>query len=328
MKLFLLKIRLDAEIQGKNNLLYPEELVNRLPDEVILQRQQFDARRLQIETSTSLFRQKVNLARSELRELESQSRAVTNNLRMGKKRFEMSKRLLNEGLTIETEHLQLEAELQRLKSQAQTLKSSLPQAKETLTAAEIQIKELTNQFKSAAQEEMSKTEKAIEDIEQLLSSSNEQGMRTMIRSPIGGTVKNLLHDTVGKVIRPSDTIMEIVPTVSSLIIEAKLKPGDRPFVVPNQSAIIKLSAYDYVRFGSLKGRVTMVASVVSVDENGESFFKVFVETYKSFLGDDPMLFKVSPGMLATVDIHTGEKSLMDYLVMPVLQLNHKAFRER
>jgi adhesin transport system membrane fusion protein len=327
-KLFLSKARLDAEVQGINNFEYPEELAKRLPDEVILQRQKFDARRLQLDTSTSLFTQKAKVSREEVKELEAQLRAVMNNLRMGMKRFEMSKNLLNDGLTLETEHLQLEAELQNIKIQAQTLKSSVPQAKEAVANAENQIKDLNNQFRSAAREEIFKKEKAIERIQKLLDSSDEQGMRTMIRSPIDGLVKNLIYNTVGKIVRAGEPIMEIVPTEVSLIVEAKLKPADRPFVVLNQSAIVKLSAYDYVRFGTLEGRVTMVAPVASIDENGESYFKVHVQTYKSFLGDDPMLFKIAPGMLATVDIHTGEKSLMDYLIMPILQLNHKAFRER
>ena len=326
--LMLLKIRLDAEIQGKDDLVYPEELVKRLPEEVNSQRQQFASRRLKIESSLSLFLQKVKLARNELREFEAQLRAVTNNLRMSKKRFDMSKNLLKEGLIVQTEHLELEAELQRLEVQAQSLRTSFPLAQKTVADAEIQIKEFSNQFKSAVQEEKSKTEKIIERLEQSLSSTNEQGLRTMIRSPIDGIVKNLLYDTVGNVIEPSETIMEIIPSETSLVVEARLKPEDRPFVVSNQSAIVKLLAYDYVRFGVLKGRVTMVAPVASIDEKGEPFFKVFVETYKSFLGDDPMHFKVSPGMFATVDIHTGEKSLMDYLIMPVLQLKHKAFRER
>ena len=327
-KLSLTKIRLEAEVKGKDTLIYPENLVKRLHEEVILQRQKFDAGRLQLESSTSSLIQKIKSARSELSDLEAQVRAVANNLRMGNKRFEMSRNLLNEGLIVETEHLQIEAEIQRLKEQAQILKSSLPQAKEAVVDAETQIKVMRNQFQSAAEEELFKTEKKIEGIERMLASSDEEGMRTMIRSPIDGTVKNLLYDTVGEIVSPGETIMEIVPAEASLVVEARLKPEDRPFVALNQLATVKLSAYDFVRFGVLKGHVTMVAPVASISENGVSFFKVLVQTNKSFLGEDPMLFKVSPGMLATVEIHTGEKSLMEYLIMPVLQLNHKAFRER
>lgn len=327
-KLSLTKIRLEAEVKGKDTLIYPENLVKRLHEEVILQRQKFDAGRLQLESSTSSLIQKIKSARSELSDLEAQVRAVANNLRMGNKRFEMSRNLLNEGLIVEKEHLQIEAEIQRLKEQAQILKSSLPQAKEAVVDAETQIKVMRNQFQSAAEEELFKTEKQIEGIERMLASSDEEGMRTMIRSPIDGTVKNLLYDTVGELVSPGETIMEIVPAEASLVVEARLKPEDRPFVALNQLATVKLSAYDFVRFGVLKGHVTMVAPVASISENGVSFFKVLVQTNKSFLGEDPMLFKVSPGMLATVEIHTGEKSLMEYLIMPVLQLNHKAFRER
>ena len=218
--------------------------------------------------------------------------------------------------------------MQRLKVQEQTLSSSIPQAKEKVIVAETQIRELTNQFRSKSQIELAKTEKTIVRIEKLLASPDDQGMRTMIRSPINGVIKNLMYESVGNVIRPNEPIMEIVPTEVSLVVEAKLKPADRPFVVSNQSAIVKLSAYDHARFGALRGSVTSVSPVASIDESGKSFFKVFVRTYKSFLGNDPRNFKISPGMLATVDIYTGEKTLMDYLITPVMQLNQKAFRER
>ena len=327
-KLFLLKIRLNAEVQGKNNLEYSEKYEKSLSKEIILQRQKFDARRLQIESLASLFAEKAKLARREVREFEEQLRAVKNNLRMSMKRYAMSKNLLNDGLIIESEHLQLESELQRLKVQEQTLSSSIPQAKEKVIVAETQIRELTNQFRSKSQIELAKTEKTIVRIEKLLASSDDQGMRTMIRSPINGVIKNLMYESVGNVIRPNEPIMEIVPTEVSLVVEAKLKPADRPFVVSNQSAIVKLSAYDHARFGALRGSVTSVSPVASIDESGKSFFKVFVRTYKSFLGNDPRNFKISPGMLATVDIYTGEKTLMDYLITPVMQLNQKAFRER
>ncbi len=327
-KLFLLKIRLNAEVQGKNNLEYSEKHEKSLSKEIILQRQKFDARRLQIESLASLFAEKAKLARREVREFEEQLRAVKNNLRMSMKRYAMSKNLLNDGLIIESEHLQLESELQRLKVQEQTLSSSIPQAKEKVIVAETQIRELTNQFRSKSQIELAKTEKTIVRIEKLLASPDDQGMRTMIRSPINGVIKNLMYESVGNVIRPNEPIMEIVPTEVSLVVEAKLKPADRPFVVSNQTAIVKLSAYDHARFGALRGSVTSVSPVASIDESGKSFFKVFVRTYKSFLGNDPRNFKISPGMLATVDIYTGEKTLMDYLITPVMQLNQKAFRER
>ena len=275
-----------------------------------------------------MFAQKVKQRSEEVIELENQLKAFENNLRLSVKRFDMSKALLNDGLTQEPEHLQIEAEFQSLKVQVQNLRSSVPRAKEAVKEAESQIKDVHDRFISLAQEELVRTEQTIDRIRLLLASSDEQDKRTMIRSPTDGVVKKIMHNKIGEIIRPSETIIEILPTEDTLVIEARLKPIDRAFVVLNQPAIVKLSAYDYVRFGGLDGRVTMVAPIANIDENGEPYFKVLVQTYKSYLGNNPKLFKITPGMQATVDIHTGEKSLIEYLFTPVLHLKHKAFRER
>jgi len=122
--------------------------------------------------------------------------------------------------------------------------------------------------------------------------------------------------------------MEIVPTGASLVIDARLNPVDRGYVTLQQHVVVKLSTYDFARYGGLDGEVIMVAPDTIIDEKGEPYFRVLVKTEKTYLGDDPKLYKISPGMQATIDIHTGEKSVMEYLIRPVLKLKSEAFRER
>jgi membrane fusion protein, adhesin transport system len=98
--------------------------------------------------------------------------------------------------------------------------------------------------------------------------------------------------------------------------------------VLDQPVVVKLSTYDFARFGGLDGKVSMVAPDTSIDENGETYFRIFVQTDKTYLGDNPDQYKITPGMQATVDIHTGEKSVMEYLLKPVFKLKDEAFRER
>jgi adhesin transport system membrane fusion protein len=324
----LLKARFGAEAQGSSNFEFPEEVAKRRPMQVIAQRQNFEARRRQLDLSTNSFAQTVNQRRQEVKELEAQLRAVMNNLRLGIKRFEMSKNLLKDGLTPEMEHLQLEAEVQGLQGEAQSLKSSVPRAKAAVSKAEGEVNVERNRYRSAARKELVKVEHTIDSIQALMTSAGEQGMRTMIRSPIDGVVQKMNYNTIGGIIRPGEPIMEIVPTGASLVIDAKLNPADRAFVVQKQPVVVKLSSYDYTHFGGLDGHVTMVAPNTSFDKKGEPYFRVLVQTDKNYLGNDPDLYKITPGMQATVDIHTGEKSVMEYLIMPVLKLKHEAFRER
>ena len=140
-------------------------------------------------------------------------------------------------------------------------------------------------------------------------------------------VKNLRHTTSGGVIRPGEPIMEIVPTRDRLVVEVRLDPRDIGHVRVGQKAVVKISTYDYIRYGGLEGTVANIGADATTDRNGNTFFKVFVETDHSALGENNEL-PIIPGMQATVDIHTGEKPVLTYLIQPVLKLKHEAFRER
>ncbi|MDP4795948.1 MAG: HlyD family efflux transporter periplasmic adaptor subunit, partial [Rhodospirillales bacterium] len=141
-------------------------------------------------------------------------------------------------------------------------------------------------------------------------------------------VKNMRYNAVGNVVKPGEPIMEIVPTGDQLVVEAKLNPIDRGYVTVGQAATVKISTYDFARYGGLKGEVIRVAPDSSTDEDGAPYFRVVVQTDKNYLGYNEGDLPITPGMQATVDIHTGKKSVMDYLVKPVLKLRHEAFRER
>lgn len=122
--------------------------------------------------------------------------------------------------------------------------------------------------------------------------------------------------------------MEIVPTGDRLVVEAKLSPTDRGYVSHGQPAVVKVTAYDFVRYGGLDGTVVSVAPDSSTDHNGIPYFRVIVETEKTYLGAEEGNLPITPGMQATVDIHTGENTVMTYLIKPVLKLRSEAFRER
>ncbi|MGY8991863.1 MAG: hypothetical protein ACKVHL_09775 [Rhodospirillales bacterium] len=126
----------------------------------------------------------------------------------------------------------------------------------------------------------------------------------------------------------SGRIMEIVPTGENLVINARLSPTDRAFVEANQKVTVKLSAYDYARYGGLKGNVQMVAPDSSTDDKGNPYFRLVVETEKTYLGEKEGEYPITPGMQATVDVHTGTKTVMDFLIKPVLKLKHEAFTQR
>ncbi|MHA1597543.1 MAG: HlyD family type I secretion periplasmic adaptor subunit [Alphaproteobacteria bacterium] len=324
----LLKARLEAEARGKRTVAFPKEAAGRRPEQAVAQRQNFEARRRQLASSLNSLSQTVIQRRQEVKELEARLKAVTKNLSLARERFKMSASLLADGLTAKMEHLQLEAEVESLEGEMGSLQPSIPRARSAVAEAESRVNEERQRFRSAARDELVGAEQAIGRIKELLAEATEQGQRALIHSPIAGIIQNLKYNTIGGIVRPGEPIMEIVPTGASLVIDARLKPVDRGYVTLEQMVVVKLSTYDYARYGGLDGTVIMVAPDSTMDEKGEPYFRVLVKTGKTYLGDDPELYRISPGMQATIDIHTGEKTVMEFLIRPVLKLKSEAFRER
>lgn len=323
----LVKARLEAEADGID-LAFPEDVADRRPAIVAAQRQAFDARQRELFSTLQVMREQVKQRELEVEELTARARAVESNFNLASERLKMSKSLLSEGLTARMEHLELEAEVENLQGEMGSLKPAMPKAQAAVEEARQRLQESESRFRREAQDQLGKIEENIARIGELLSDATEQGIRAEIKSSINGVVKNMRYNSIGNVVKPGEPIMEIVPTGDQLVVEAKLNPVDRGYVTEGQAATVKISTYDFTRYGGLDGAVIRVAPDSSTDENGAPYFRVVVQTNKNHLGVVEGDLPITPGMQATVDIHTGEKSVMDYLVKPVLKLRHEAFRER
>ena len=300
----------------------------RRPAIVAAQRQAYEARRRELSSTIQVMREQVKQRVLEVEELTARSRAVKSNYRLALERLKMSKSLLAEGLTAKMEHLELEAEVENLDGEMKSLRPSLPKVEAAVEEARQRQQETESRFRREAQDQLGKIEENIARVTELLSDATAQGIRAEIKSSINGVVKNMRYNSIGNVVKPGEPIMELVPTGDRLVVEAKLNPIDRGYVNEGQAATVKISTYDFARYGGLEGIVIRVAPDSSTDEDGAPYFRVVVQTDKNFLGLREGNLPITPGMQATVDIHTGEKSVMDYLVKPVLKLRHEAFRER
>lgn len=325
--LLVKRARLRAEAEG-TPLKFPADLGNGMADIVESERETYASRKREIESSLELLRKQTRQRELEVRELETKLKGREANLRLALKRFAMSKDLVKNDLVPKIEHLALENEVETLRSTVSEFRSSLPKVREALAEAkEREVMTLLN-FRSGVREEMGQVEVAIARNRELLARATDQATRTAINSPIDGIVKNLRYHTIGGVVRPGEAIMEIVPSREKLVVEAKLNPVDVGYVRVGQPAVVKLLTYDFVRYGGLDGTVVNVAPDSTLDREGNPYFRVVIETAKSYVGDTPGSLPITPGMNSIVDIHTGDKSLLTYLIAPVLKLKHEAFRER
>lgn len=326
--LLLSRARLRAEIDG-TPLAFPEDIAKRRPALVLAEQATFDARNAEMQSRLGVARQQVAQRELEVKELEARRRGVEANLRLGRERLGLSSELLKDGLTPRMDHLEIQREIESLSGEAKVLEQGVPRARAALAESRAHQQEVIESFRRKSVEEVSKTELDIARVQEGLTEASDRVERTEIRSPIDGIVKNMRFHTIGGVVRPGEPIMEIVPVGDALVVQAQLSPTDRGYVQVGQKAEVKISTYDFVRYGALHGVVERIAADTNTDQaTGQPYYEVIVRTNKTYLGDRTGELPITPGMQATVDIHTGERSVLNYLIKPVLKLRSEAFRER
>jgi adhesin transport system membrane fusion protein len=325
------RARLLAEVGATQlaPLALPAEPAKRQPDMAAAELKTFEARRRERASASAVLREQLRQRELAVQELEAKKRSTTSNLALARERLKLSENLLAEGLTARMEHLKLQAEVEALEGELAALGPAIPRARAAVGEAEQRLREADDRFRREANDLLGETEEQIARLRELLAEATDQGRRSEIRSPIDGVVKKLRYNTIGGVVAPGDPIMEIVPTEEKLVVTARLNPADRGYVHAGQAATVKITTYDFVRYGGLAGRVIHVAPDTSTDaKSGAAHFEVTVETETGRLGDDTQPLPITAGMEAIVDINTGRRTILTYLMQPVLKLRHEAFRER
>jgi len=325
--LVLQRARLLSEVNG-TDLIFPGDESARQPQLVSAETRSYLARRAALQSSLDVIKNQMEQRRLEVIELETKQRATSNNLRLVRQRLEMSADLLKSGLMPKMEHVQLEGQVEDLEGQLSSVKASIPRAEAALGEAKQRVDEERTKFLRQAQADLATAELDIARSRQLLSQASDQQIRAQITSPTDGIVKNLHVNTLGGVVRGGDPIMEVVPMHEKLQVEAKLSPTDRGYVMVGQKATVKVSAYDYTTYGGLDGRVILVAADTTTVADKPPYYRVLVETDRAWLGEEEEKRVITSGMQATVEIYTGSRSILHYLLKPVLKLKHEAFHER
>jgi membrane fusion protein, adhesin transport system len=321
------KVRLEAEATGVAPV-FPDDLTSRQANVVQAERQSYDARRKELESSVIVLQRQVTQRERDVGEVKARLSAAQRNLGIAEERLRMSTDLLKDKLQSPMEHLEVEREAASIKGELESLRESLPRADAALSEARERVDEMRLKFSREAREQLNELAQNMARVEELMVSATDQQSRTTIRSPITGVVKNMRYTTIGGVVRPGEPVLDIVPSEEKLVIEARLNPMDRGFVRPTQRAMVKFDTYDFARYGGLEGEVISVAPDTTVPEGGAPYFKVIVRTDESFLGSADSPLPIIPGMGASVDIRTGSKSVLSYLLKPVIKLRDEAFRER
>lgn len=320
------KARLESESRGSEPK-FPADLANQFPAVAEAERSTFRARRDELRGALDALSGQSSQGRQRVTELQAKLGSLQATLQLAQQELAVSEDLVKDKLTSQLEHFQRRSAVERLRGEVAMTRQAIPGAQAGQNETDGRRREEEARFRRRAADELGELERKLASLKQDLGRANEQETRALIRSPIDGVVRNVRYQSTGNVVKPGEPIMEIVPVGEDLVIEVNLNPADRGYVTLNQPALVKISAYDYFRYGGLQGKVTAIAADTDTGKDDANFYRVTVSTQRAWLGAEKGQFPITPGMTGEVDIKAHSQSIFWMLIKPVLKLKHEAFRE-
>ncbi|WP_084506855.1 HlyD family type I secretion periplasmic adaptor subunit [Geminicoccus roseus] len=319
--------RLQAQIDGRE-LEFPDEVMDNAPMLARSELSLFQSRQDQLNDQISVLRRQVEQRENELTELANKEQSLAASLELATQELDMATPLAAKGIFSKMDVLRLRRQVLDLQSSLDQARLQKPRAEAALQEANHRIQAVQSEFRSESLRELTLKRTELQSIKEMVSAGADQVRRTEVRSPVRGLIKQIKINTVGGVLPPGGEIMEIVPIEDTLLVEAMVRPSDIAFLRPGLPATVKVTAYDYSIYGGMQGRVEDISADTLADERGETFFRVRVRTERAYLGTEERPLEIIPGMTAQVDILTGKKTVMDYLLKPILRARSEALRER
>jgi len=320
--------RLAAEVAGAEEIAFPEDLAEAFPGVVADERSLFNARREELNSQLGILRQQAEQREQELEELRGNEEQQERSLELAREELGVYSGL-SAGVVPQVEILRLRREVNDLAGQLEATRRAIPRVESSIREAYERIEDQFLSSRCASARKLGQRRSELAVITETLRAAQDRVARTDIRSPVNGIVNRLNVNTIGGIVHPGMNIIEIVPLEDSLLVEARIRPSDVAFISPGQPATVKITAYDYAVYGGLEGEVERIsADTMTDEETGEAFYRVIVRTQQTQLGTEENPLPIIPGMIASVDILTGEKTVLDYLLKPLVRAQNEALRER
>lgn len=320
--------RLEAEASGVG-ISFPPELLAERQDISISEQNLFNARQSELQSQITILRQQAQQRSQEIREINGRLKQLRSTLALANEEKSITEPLVKKGIVPKVQFLQLKREINELQGQISASNLALPRVDGALKEANQRIEEKILTFRSKASHELGVVRAEYEAARQAILGVADRVARTDVRSPVNGEVKELKIQTIGGVVRPGQDIVEIVPIDDSLLVEARIRPSDIAFLRPGQEATVKITAYDFSIYGGLPAKLERISADTIVDEQtGESFYQIIVRTDQNYLQRGENTYPIIPGMVASVDTLTGHKTVLDYILKPILKTRDSALRER
>lgn len=290
------------------------------------------SRQMELDNNVGILKQQKTQKQQEVSELHARIDKLRGSYNLARQELTMSEPLVKEGAISPVDILRLQRTVNDIKGDMDEASLSLPRLESAINEISRKMEDVKIGFRTKALDELNVANAELAETQETLSGLKDRVTRTLVRSPVKGIVKQLKINTIGGVIQPGMALMEIVPLDDSLLIEAQIKPSDIAFIHPGQAAMVKISAYDFSIYGGLDGQLELISAdtISDLAKDGgreESNYHVLVRTRKSYLGTKDKPLKIIPGMTAVVDIKTGKKTVLDYLLKPILKVKERALIE-
>ena len=303
----------------------PNEVEKEVPEVYAQERALYVSSNEELASQVAIGNEQVSQRQHELIETQARLDQAQKGYELSSRELAVTKPLEASGAVSEVDLLRLERDTARLVGDRDQAKAQIGRVQAAIIEAKRKINETEQAFRSKVRTELNDTTAKLNSLTATSVALNDKVKQSTLLSPVNGTISRLFFNTVGGVIQPGKEVLQVLPTDDALVLETKIQPKDIAFVGLNQPASVKLTAYDYTIYGTLQAKVLNISADSIVDEKGNAFYIVKVRTLKSSLGEG---LPIIPGMVAQVDIITGKKSVLAYLLKPVLKAKAYAFTER
>ncbi|MGV2873925.1 HlyD family type I secretion periplasmic adaptor subunit [Colwellia sp. E150_009] len=309
--------------------VYPEDLIKNAPLMVERQQNEYSERLDNLINQLEIQGQKIHQRQQEVAELASKIDTLSISYRIAIKELDLTRPLAEKNIVSKIELYKLERSVNELKGELSAVRLLAPKLKSAQQESILNRRETILAYRAETRAQLNELQNKLSRINESQVGAQDKVTKALILSPVVGTIKTIHINTLGGVVKPGETIVEIVPTEDKLMVEAKIKPRDIGFIYPGLPAVVKITAYDFTRYGGLTGKVEHISADTTQDEEGNSFYLIRVRTDASSIknkkGEE---MPIIPGMLTEVDVITGKRTILEYILNPILRAKEAALRER
>lgn len=319
--------RLEAIASGRPFEL-PDAVQKQIPDIAAQERSLYLSKMAELQASLGVARSQLAQRSQELSEVQARREQASQSYDLTQQELNATRPLLKSGAVSDVDILRLERDLARYRGERNSATAQIPRIQSAISEASRKVQEVELAFRNQARSELSDVMGKLSSLSAGSVGLADRVKQSEIRSPVNGTVKQLFTNTVGGVVQPGKDIIAIVPSEDTLLLEAKVLPRDIAFLRPGQPALVKFTAYDFAIYGGLDATLEHIGADSITDDKGNSYFLVRVRTKHAYLEENGKQLPIIPGMMAEVDILTGKKTVLSYLLKPVLRAKASALTER